>query len=241
MSETPEAKSVPRTSGAKVSTLTKFLAEAGIVGPIIFTIVIVATGYLRPGYSQGGGAGISELGVGPNAILWNAGAILFGLLITAYAFGLHRGINEVRGSRIGPTLVAISGISFVGAGLFPAAPPTLPFHQSFALLILVASIAAPLFIAKRIGRGDEKWRHYRSYSALSGIAILVIFLAFGAGVNLQISQADFDAASKGIQVSPQGALGPWAGAIQRLFFAVSWLWMEVLAFHILALQRSRLR
>jgi hypothetical membrane protein len=90
---TPEAKSVPRTSGAKVSASIKFLAEAGMVGPIIFTIVIITAGALRQGYSQGGGVGISELGVGPNAILWNAGAILFGLLITAYAFGLHRGFN----------------------------------------------------------------------------------------------------------------------------------------------------
>ncbi len=238
MTKTLETKSVPRTSGTKSSTLTNLLTEAGVAGPVIFTIVIFAAGVLRPGYSQGGGAGMSELGVGPNAMLWNAGAILFGLLIILFAFGLHRGINEGKGSPIGPTLVAVSGISFIGAGLFPAAPLTLPFHQSFALLIFVASIAAPLFVAKRIGK-VEKWRRYRSYSALSGVAALVIFLAFGAGVSLQISQSAFDAASKGIQVSPQGVLGPWAGAVQRLLFAVSWLWVEVMAFHILAISRLK--
>ncbi len=237
MTKTPETKSVPRTSRTKASTLTNLLTEAGVAGPVIFTIVIIVAGALRLGYSQVGGAGISELGVGPNALLWNAGAIVFGLLITAFAFGLHRGINEGRGSRIGPTLVAISGISFMGVGLFPVAPLTLPFHQSFSFLIIVASIAAPLFIAKRIGR-DGTWQRYRSYSALSGVAALVIFVALGAGVSPKISQAAFDAASKGIQFSPEGVLGPWAGALQRLFFAVSWLWVEVMAFHTLAISRE---
>ncbi len=234
MTKASETKSVPRTSGTEAPTVINLLAKSGMVGPVIFTIVIIAAGVLRPGYSQASGAGISELGVGPNAILWNAGAILFGLLITAFSFGLHRSISEGRGSRVGPILVAVLGISFIGVGLFPAAPLTFTFHQSFALLIFVASIAAPLFIAKRIGK-DENWRRYRSYSVLSGVAALMIFLAFGAGVSLQVSETAFDAASKGIQASPQGVLGPWAGAIQRLFFTVSWLWVELMAFHILAI------
>ncbi len=232
MTKIAETKSALTTRSTGGASWARIFAAAGILGPAMFTVVIIVAGVLRPGYSQVGGAGISELGAGPNALLWNAGAILFGLLIIAFAFGLHRGIGEGRGSRIGPILIAVSGSSYIGLGLFPAAQPTFQYHQSFALVVFATSIVAPLVIARRFS-ADESWRHYRSYSVLSSVAALMILLAFFAGVNLQVSQANFDAGSKGIQVSPEGVLGPWAGALNRLFFAVVWLWIGVIAFHIL--------
>ncbi len=232
MTKTAETKSALPTTAMGGVSWTRILAGAGIVGPAVFTIVTIVAGVLRPSYSQAGGSGIPELGVGPNALLWNAGAILFGLLIIAFAFGLHRGINEGRGSRIGPALVAVSGISYAGLGLFPIAQSTLQLSRFFVLIVVATSIVAPLFIARRLGRG-ENWRHYRSYSLLSGAVALVVLLALSAGVSSQISQATLDAASKGIQVTPEGVLGSWAGVLQRLFFAVVWLWIEVMAFHIL--------
>jgi hypothetical membrane protein len=206
----------------------KFLLVVGIIAPVLFAISIVVVGSLRTDYSQFGGAGISELGVGPNAVIWNVGAIIFGLLIIAFAFGLHRGMSQGKSSKIGPALIGVWGVGFVGLGLFPASSVTLSFHQSFALVVFAASILAPFFIARRVGR-DEGRREYRYYSLITGIGAFLVLLTFMAGVQLQVSSADLNAAAQGIQVRPQGALGEWAGGINRLFFLVVWLWIEVTA------------
>jgi hypothetical membrane protein len=50
----------------------------------------------------------SELGeaVTPNAIIMNtAGLLLLGILLIAFALGLHRGINKGKGSKTGPALI----------------------------------------------------------------------------------------------------------------------------------------
>ncbi len=206
----------------------KFLAVAGMISPVLFTISIIVAGSLRAGYSQFSGAGISELGVGPNAAIWNVGAIIFGLLIIAFAFGLHRGMSQGKSSKIGPALVGVSGAGFVGLGLFPANSVMLSFHQSFALVVFAASILAPLFIMRRVGRNQDR-KGYRYYSLATGIGAFVVLLTFIAGVQPQVSSADMNAVAQGIQVSPQGALGVWAGGINRLFFLVVWLWIEVTA------------
>ncbi len=210
----------------------KFFAVAGIIGPVLFTIIIILAGSLRAGYSQFSGAGISELGVGPNAVIWNVGAIIFGSLTIAFALGLHRDISQGKSSKIGPALVGVSGAGFVGLGLFPANSVTFYFHQSFALVVFATSILAPLFIMRRVSRGQDGKR-YRYYSLLTGIGAFVVLLTFIAGVQLQGSSADLNAGflalAQGIQVTPQGVLGAWAGGINRLFFLVVWLWMEVTA------------
>ncbi len=206
----------------------KFPAIAGMIGPVLFTILTMVAGSLRAGYNQFGGAGISELGIGPNAVIWNIGAIIFGLLIIAFAFGLHREISHGRSSKIGPALVGVSGASFVGLGIFPANGTTLSFHQSFALVVFASSILAPLFIMKRLGHRYDLGG-YRYFSLLTGICAFAVLLVFFTGVRLQVSSADLSAAAQGIQVSPQGALGAWAGGINRLFFSLVWLWIEVTA------------
>jgi len=88
----------------------RVLAVCGIIGPVLFTGLVVIISYLRPGYSHMSQA-ISELGeVGaPNAIVQDTNFILVGLLIIAFSFGLHRGISEGRGSKVGPALVIIFG------------------------------------------------------------------------------------------------------------------------------------
>ena len=83
----------------------KILAICGIIAPIIFAIIVIIAGFLRPDYSHLTDF-VSELGAvgAPNAIIQRINFVLLGILIVAFTFGLHRGIGEGKGSIIGPLL-----------------------------------------------------------------------------------------------------------------------------------------
>jgi len=108
-------------SGNRPDSTQRLLAICGITGPILYTIVVIVLGLLRPDYDHVMQS-MSELGeVGSsNAIIMNtAGFALLGVLMIAFAFGLHRDISGGNGSKIGPALVALSGTALVITGIFP--------------------------------------------------------------------------------------------------------------------------
>jgi len=112
---------MPRSQPDKATSL---VATCGIIGPILFTVVLAILGLFRHGYSHVSQL-MSELGeVGaPNALVMNtAGLTLLGLLMVAFAFGLHRGISEGKGSKVGPALIAASGTALAMTGIFPCDP-----------------------------------------------------------------------------------------------------------------------
>jgi len=93
---------------------------------------------------------LSKLGrVGaPNAITMNiAGFALRGILIFAFAFGLHRGISEGRDFKIGLVLMTIYGAADVLAALFPSDSSNLAsftnrMHDLFSFIAWIAMIFA---------------------------------------------------------------------------------------------------
>src|ERR1051326_4746317 len=60
----------------------RWLALAGVVGPMLYVGVFTLAGFLRPGYSPVRQA-VSALGVGTNAWLLNTDAVVFGVLLFA--------------------------------------------------------------------------------------------------------------------------------------------------------------
>ncbi len=197
----------------------RMLAICGIVGPILYTIVMIAIGLLRPGYNHLMQP-MSELGEvgGPNAIIMNtAGFMLLGVLIIAFAFGLHRGINEGKGSKIGPALIAMSGAGWIAVGLFNVEPNSVSIsftgmlHVSGAMIVGIGFSIAPFAIARR-SRKDTGWMSYRPYSLATGIMTVILGLIF-------------------IFVRTEG----WMGALQRMAVGVPLLWIEVMAIRLLRL------
>jgi hypothetical membrane protein len=195
--------------GAKPDNSLRLLALSGVIGPILFTIVVISLGLLRPDYSHVSEE-ISKLGeVGaPNAAVQDVNFIGFGLLVVMFAYALHRGIGDGRGSIIGPILVGISGsVGFIGAGVFSLPSPA---HVPVSITGLTALMIAPFAISRRLKR-DSRWQSYGSYSLiLGGVAVVFFAVVFITG--------------------PQG---PWFGLIQRLFIAPLFLWLEIMALHLL--------
>lgn len=190
-------------------------AVCGIIAPVMFTTVLVTLGLLRPGYSHISQAG-SELGeVGaPNAIIMDINFIVFGILIIVFAFGLHQGIGGGRGSKIGPSLLAVFGaVAGVGNGLFPCDPGcnfvtlTGTMHNVLGLTGFSALIGAALVLPRRL-KIDGLWQGYRSYSLVSGLLMVLFLVAFMVFT---------------------GFLPSYRGAIQRLLVADFLLWIGVMA------------
>ncbi len=197
------------------------LAICGIAGPVLFAVVIVILAALRPGYSHLSGT-ISGLGAvgAPNAVFVTADFVVLGALLVAFAVGLHRGIGEGRGSRVGPALLAVGGVGFVLWG-FPA---DFEDPQSFTALvhgiggfIAFALIVAPFFVSRRLRRVDA-WRDLSSYSLVTGVVAVPVFVVSLILIGVEDSSI--------------------IGAVQRLFFGVLLLWVVILAVRLLRLSLS---
>ncbi len=189
----------PRSHGQPIITMSfqrgnalKLLAISGIVAPILVVALSTVAGSLRPSFNGVTQFG-SELGVGDDAaaILANATDILYGLLIVAFAAGLHLGIGQRRGSLVGPASLGASGVASIAAGIIhcdPGCPllnqaPSLSqsIHDTLFIIIEVAIILAPLAISNRL-RNDSLWQRYRLYSIATGVVSLVLFIIFLSGV-----------------------------------------------------------
>ena len=70
------------------------LAVCGIIGPILFTIVLITLGFLQPGYNHITQY-MSELGAvnAPYANIKNTGLFIIGILIVFFSFGIYIELN----------------------------------------------------------------------------------------------------------------------------------------------------
>ena len=166
--------------------LQRALGASGLLAPVVFTILTIVAGALLPGYSHAAEQ-ISALGsVGsPVAPIQNLAFILTGLLVIAFAVGLHRGLPGE--SKAGPALLVVAGIGLVGVGIFQCDPgcTSLPFQGSLGdsthfvlfLAAVVGSIFGILFTARRLS-GHSPWRKVRSFFLLIGILTLVVLIVW---------------------------------------------------------------
>jgi hypothetical membrane protein len=194
-------------------------AICGIIGPISYAVVVIALGFFQPGYNHVTQS-MSELGAvdAPNAILMNtAGFALLGLLLIAFAVGLHRSIGKGKGSKIGPALVAVSGAALVMTGIFPCDPGCVDvsdvgvMHSVFAMVAAFAMMLAPLFLSPRLKK-DSRWQGYLAYSLVT-VVVAAVFAT--------------------MMMFP--TFEPWKGALQRISMGVPLLWVEVMAIRLLRL------
>ena len=209
--------------GTQTDNTLRLLAICGIVAPILFITMVITLGLLRPGYdpvtqfqSELGATGTQ------NAIFMDINFVLVGILIVAFALGLHRGISKGVGSKTGPALLAING-AFGGAqGIFPADPgeKVVSFsgnmHNLVGLISLIAFILGLLVIARRL-KNDPLWQDYRSYTRITGFVMLGVFV--GGFLFL--------------------FLLPWHGLTQRLLFLIPAAWAEVMAIRLLRLSTTQ--
>ncbi len=193
---------------------------AGMVGPVIFALVVVVLTVLQYDFMVGLGwdpLGVTDvpwpsaLALGPYGFLQVLNFVFFGVMLMVFAAGLQRGVvPSSRTSWVGPACLVVAGIASVLLG-FKTDPHTSTeahtwhgfIHLGAFLLLGLSLLAAMLFLWRRLEK-DPSWRGYGWYSLASAALALVLFFVPGQ-------------------------------AAGYLFFAVLLAWVEVVAIRLRSL------
>ncbi|HEV8579518.1 MAG TPA: DUF998 domain-containing protein [Thermoanaerobaculia bacterium] len=200
------------------------LATGGIAGPVIFATLALVQSLLRPEHSLIADP-ISALAAGPNGWVQNVSFVLFGLLMTVYAVGLHLGVSPARWSKAGPAFLVLSGFGLLWAGLFPATNASGAFQDralhTLGFIMTFSGAGLGLILMSRRMARDPRWQSLATYALATGIATLLLMLS---GARL---------------VRPPGApLHPWWGLFQWVLLAVWLPCTVILAFRLLRVARA---
>jgi hypothetical membrane protein len=161
----------------------RWLALAGVIGPIWFTLVVIAQGVLQPDYSHVA-MPISALAAWPHGWLQRLNFYVFGLLLTANAVGLHLAMRPSRRGALAFPLLLTSGIGVVLAGVFswtgdPSTQLVEPVAHVIAALMTFLGAGSGLVALSRRMAGDPAWRGLSTYTRACGMTILVLFPVLG--------------------------------------------------------------
>ena len=187
-------------------------ATCGMAGPVVMICLWALASILRPGYDQLTQKG-SELGTGPNSLVMNVNFVATGLLILIFCFGLLKNIGSGKWSQVGLIFLAVAGVG-VATGIFPcdAGCPLLGsssqlIHTGIAVVFFGATVLFPIFIGIGLNQ-DQYWTPYRSYSLVTGVASIGLFIAFSVAVLTSFH---------------------YVGLLQRFFLAAPFQWIGIMA------------
>ena len=214
---TPESSRQVRAQ----SLALRLLLACGAVGPLLFVVVFLVEGAIRPDYSPLRHF-VSSLSLGDGGWVQVASFLICGTLVACFAVGLRLALVAGKGATWGPILLGVFGVSLLGAGLF-STDPLLEYppgaaavttvhgalHMLFSLIAFAALAAACLVLSRRFA-GDPTWRGWAAYSVVTGILVLALFVATDV-----------------VSLSPDPTAP--AGLVQRITIAVGWGWVALLA------------
>jgi hypothetical membrane protein len=209
----------------------RFLIACGAIGPLLFIIVFLIEGATRPGYSAWHNF-VSSLSLSDQGWMQVANFLVCGLLALGFAVGLRLVLRPGKSSVGGPLLLGIFSLGLIMAGLFTTDPnlgypPGSPMngHQTLhgtvhgiAGIIVFFSVGLASLIMARRFAGDPHWKGWTAYSIITGIVVIVFFIA-------SIGASALDAAGT-LPNSPTGLL-------QRIAIIVGWGWVALLAIRLL--------
>lgn len=198
----------------------RLLGWAGPAAAVLFAASLVGFAAIRTdGYTHGTKA-VSELGAigAPNALAFNLlGFILPGLLIAVLATELHRALS----TRIGPALLAFSGLSCAVAGIFPV-DVMVPDSTTSILHIIGAQFSGLGFAAAVFPLGAAMRRHPGLEALGRATPWFVLFLVIN--IAWQIAW------------QATGIVLPGWG--QRIGFAGYFLWMALAGWQLAQVRRA---
>jgi hypothetical membrane protein len=177
---------------------------AGILGPVLFTVVFLAQDAARPGGYDPVAEPVSALAAGPSWWVQQLNFVAFGVLTLVFAAGLHAGVRRTRAGWIGPGLLFVSGIGLLLAAAFPLAedPSGATYdpggHVIAGMVFFPTSAVALIVLSSRLRR-DPGWRGLAAYPLTTGAVTLAGVLSFMALV-----------------LPDDAPLHAWAGLAQRV-------------------------
>lgn len=205
-----------------------WLGFTGIVAAVVNTLLIIILDVITPGYNSIRQY-VSEFGIipGMTSVIVSVWWICFGLLLVLFAISLNRSIAKSgRAYWLGPLLIALYGLlDSVGSSIFPIDPPGAPetfsgiIHTLVSFLGVTAIIFSPLPLILRI-KNDPNWKSLLPFAWFIQIffgAIYLICLGAFSGMFL----ADY------------------FGLLQRIFIYGADLWIAVLSYYTVKLNKDQ--
>jgi hypothetical membrane protein len=201
------------------------LAVAGIVGPILGAVVAAVHSLLRSDHSLVA-LPISALATGPSGWVQDVNFVITGLLVLAYPIRLHLEVRQTQWGVVGPALLVLSAIGLVLAGLFPAVDASGAFsndqvgHTVASFMFFLGAGIGFIVMSRRLA-GAPYWGNLAPYTLATGIAIVVLFFAFGA-----------------LAEEPGAPLHPWMGLFQWVMVVLWFTCTIILALRLLRVTRA---
>ncbi len=209
-------------NGANQDNLLRYLALCGIAYPIVFATLVTVAGFFYQDYSHVTQA-ISELG-GVEAqypVLQNVNFAVIGLLLIAFATGLHRGLGA---ANLGPVFIGVFGVVSVLHSVLPCDPGcefqtlTGTLHNVTGIGGFLSAIAG-IFLVSRNLNADRQWSSLYRFSWMAGVVVLASLVLW-------------------IGVAKAGDVGSLNGVLQRVFILSWFVWVEVMAIRLFRISRG---
>lgn len=211
--------------------INRYFAIAGILVPILYLTLVTILGLLEPGYNHMSKM-MSLLGgiAGVRGLIFNIGVSIVGILMIVFGVGLHKNINNGKGSKIGPGLIILGGVGLIGACIFHCDVGCANYivEKNFVgiMHVLTAFVGglglgiSPFFIFARL-RKDPKWGNYKWFTLIMGII------------------TNIPAAVLWITVFTVGAPKETGGMIQRLTLIFPLIWIGVMSLKMLRVNKRQ--
>ena len=167
-------------------TLFQILAICGMVSPVLYTLMWILGGILRPDYNHIRDDVSSLIAVGaPRKRFFDVFIITSSILLFVFYLGSHWGINNGQGSFIGPFLFMVSGFLGVLVALFfplDAGGEIITVRGKMHLTLVVTSglltISGMVALWFRL-EAVERWSAFANYSLISAIVSLILIIVSG--------------------------------------------------------------
>jgi hypothetical membrane protein len=149
------------------------------IGGVQCVLGIIIAEALYPDYSTSQNY-ISDLGVGPSALIFNSSVFLLGVLAIGGAYFIQRAFNF----RLFSILTAITGIGAMGVGLFPEDAGAI--HAIFSLItFLFAGLSA--IMSCKFQKPPLSY-----FSIILGALSLLALVLFGSGIYLGLGKGGME-------------------------------------------------
>jgi len=150
-----------------------------VVGGVLCVLGMIVAEALYPGYSASENY-ISDLGVGPSALIFNSSVFLLGVLAVCAAYFMQKAFNF----KLFSILTAITGIGAMGVGLFTEDAGVI--HAVFSLItFLFAGISA--IVSYKL---EKRPLSYLSV-VLGGVSLVALVL-FASGFYLGLGKGGME-------------------------------------------------
>ena len=161
-------------------------ASLGIIGPVLFTLIVLGVGLLQPGYRHWADS-ISAISIGRGGWLQDVNFVVFGILMGAYTIALYRGVQPGPASLAGLASSTVSALGVVLMGVFPMTMDRVGTivqtdNHAVASLVAYGGANAGLIALARLLAADPNWKSYARFTHKCGMAMALLFPALLAAM-----------------------------------------------------------